>query len=487
MIRPPDTAERLPPLERFGLAVLLHASRLLPVDDPGADVVRLSLEREPSTDAAPAVLGSPRAEARVGDGEVFLDRAALLAAGQLAGGVAEQGSEARDRHERVPPGANPLVAAGQFREPLVSQVGARLRKAVERAAGRRPLRTVAPWPDGRRWAVVLTHDLDLVAGWPSYTLLRAAELAGRLRPVQAARVLLSGLAALGRDPVWQAIRELLEVERELGVRSTWFVICGTPTFATMRVGDVTYTPESPAVRRILGAVAEAGHEIALHGSFETLLDAGRFTAQRQRLTAITGREAAGVRQHFLRMRPGITHRAMATAGFSYDATWGFPDRNGFRLGVADVVPGWDAERQAPSGLSEVPLVWMDRALSKYAGVEQPDRWVDDALALARACRDVNGAWVGLWHPNLTPALGFPGAPRAFRRLVEVLLGGLPWADRADRLVAWREARRGLRAVRVAPDGRVELAGRRRWDAPAVLEEPRGGPPLTLSWPEPASA
>lgn len=174
---------------------------------------------------------------------------------------------------------------------------------------------------------------------------------------------------------------------------------------------------------------------------------------------------------------------MVGAGFSYDSTWGFPDRNGFRLGAADVVPGWDGERQALSGLDEAPLVWMDRALSKYAGIEEPDRWVDDAIELARSCREVNGVWVGLWHPNLTPALGFPGAPVALRRLLDVLLAGQPYAQRLDRIVQWRAARRGLRAARVGPDGRAELAADRGWTGEVVLEDPRGGAAVTQQWPD----
>src|SRR5204863_71540 len=73
-----------------------------------------------------------------------------------------------------------------------------------------------------------------------------------------------------------------------------------------------------------------------------------------------------------------------------------------------------------------PFMWMDRALSKYRGIEDPSQWIDDALALADACRSVNGLWVGIWHPNLVPALGFPGAPHAYRRLVNSLVEREPW-------------------------------------------------------------
>ena len=66
---------------------------------------------------------------------------------------------------------------------------------------------------------------------------------------------------------------------------------------------------------------------------------------------------------------------------------------------------------------------MDRALSKYQHVETPRAWIDDALALAERCRSVEGLWVGIWHPNLAPALGFPDAPEAYARLVGELARG----------------------------------------------------------------
>lgn len=481
MIRPPDSAGPLEPLARFGLTLLLDASRLLPVDDASADVVRLSIGTARATHGGDVLASG--VEPHVNDGEVIVECSALEMLGAIAGGVADQEAPERDRYERVPAHANPLVTANRFREPVVSRAGGVLRRAVEKAAGRRPVRTIAPWPDGRRWAMALTHDLDLVAGWPWYTLLRAGQLAVKLRFGQAMQAIAHGAAALGRDPVWRAVQDLLDAEREFGVRSTWFVICGTPTFASMRAGDITYLPESAAVKRILAAIAEGGHEIGLHGSFETMLDAGRFRAQRDRLAGLSGAPVGGVRQHFLRMRPGATQREMVAAQFLYDSTWGFSDRNGFRLGLADVAPGWDAERESPSGLEEVPLVWMDRALSKYAGIENPDRWVDDALELARACREVNGVWVGLWHPNHTPALGFPGAAAALRRLLDVLMAGQPYAERLDRIVAWRAARRSLRAARVAPDGRVELTAGSAWTGSVTLEDPRGGTAVSHAWPQ----
>jgi peptidoglycan/xylan/chitin deacetylase (PgdA/CDA1 family) len=271
------------------------------------------------------------------------------------------------------------------------------------------------------------------------------------------RVLGAAARTGGRHVVWRGVREVLATEQRHGVRSSWFILCGTPTFATMRAGDLTYRAESALARRILAALRDAGHEIGLHGSFATSEEHALFAAQRARLAALAGTNGSGVRQHYLRMRPGDTHRGMADAGFAFDSTYGFADRNGFRLGVADVVPVWDDAARAPLPLDEAPFIWMDRALSKYAGVERPDAWIDDALDLADRVRTVDGLWVGIWHPNLTPALGYPGAPSAYARLVAGLVERDAYLAPLGEIVAWRRARRAARATAIGADGAVSLA------------------------------
>jgi hypothetical protein len=463
--------------EQYGLTVLLDVSRLLPVEDPHADVVPLMLsERDDPADTFDAFArGAWRFERA--DGSVTISRALLAHVAALAGGGAERDAVGRDGNHvlRVPPEANPLVRTGRFREPVLNRLGMALREAVVSVAGRRAVRLLAPWPDGRRWAAAFTHDLDVVAAWPLFTGLRLLELARKGAVGRALRTIVAAGSALVRNPVSDAIAWLLALEADAGIRSTWFVLCGTPTFATLKAGDLTYRPESPRARRIVDAVVQGGHEVGLHGSFATLVDAHEFSAQRNRLAALTQAAPQGVRQHFLRLRPGATQQAMVAAGFRYDATLGFHDRNGFRIGAADVVPGWDPATDAPLAFDEVPLIWMDRALSKYRGIEDPDAWVADALELVDACRQVEGLWVGLWHPNLAPALGYPGAPAAYERLVHTVMAERPFVAPLGEIVQWRAARRSARARTVAGDDRIQLSARTPAGPSLVLEDAAGRP------------
>jgi len=473
VIRLSSAYDTLTPAERYGLDLLIDLARLVPVADAAADVVRIEVVDGHGGQAdLPTCLRRGWDLGR-GDGVVRLPRTTLRWMTDLAGAGAEHRATARDGHGRVPSSENALVAHGVEQTPVVSQAGVALRNAVLNAAGRRIARLVAPWPDGRRWAAAFTHDLDVVAGWPLFTLLRLRELIAKAEIGRSARVLGAAAGALGRAPVWHGVRSLLETEQACGIRSTWFVLCGTPTLGTIRAGDLTYRPQSPAARRIFAELARRGCEIGLHGSFATAEDGGVFAEQRRRLRELVGDDVPGVRQHFLRLRHGATARSMAAAGFRYDTTYGFPDRNGFRLGVADVLPAWDAERLQPLSLEEAPLCWMDRALSKYRGVEEPQTWVRDGLALAQACRAVEGVWVGVWHPNLTPALGFPDAPAAFADLARRIVEDGPFVAPLATIVDWRVLRRSVRVRRLAPDGRLDADATGQGAIAPILEDAAG--------------
>jgi hypothetical protein len=439
----------LTPGERFALELLVDLSAVLRCEGEG-DVVRARVVGE-SRQASSSELRSRNWGIEPLDGEIRVDRAVLRLVLDVAGAEVEQRSAAADRFGRVPSSETAAVRASVDREPVVSLVARTLATAVHAAAGRRMTRFVDPWPNGRRWAVALTHDLDVVEWWPAFTALRLAELLRHGEIGRVARVAAAAVASTGRPVVWRAVAKLLATEQRHDVRSTWFVLCYHPTLATARAGDLTYRPDSAPARRIFEALRAAGHEIGLHGSFATSDDHARFGAQRALLHTITGEQPAGVRQHYLRLRAATTPRGMAAAGFEYDSTYGFADRNGFRLGTADVLPLWDAERQQPVGIDEAPFIWMDRALSKYQHVEAPRAWIDDALSLAERCRSVEGLWVGIWHPNLAPALGFPDAPEAYAHLVGELARGDAHVAPLGELVAWRRARRALRARR-SPDG-----------------------------------
>ena len=444
-------------IERFGLDVLIDQSRLLLVEDAAADVVMVSGVSGASSAQERRTVAQHWARGErflLGDGTVSISSELLRAIGSAACALTEQQSGEADRHGRVPSTENELFAEGVAREPLVTRYAILLRQAVIEVAGRRPIALLQPWPNRHRWAAAITHDLDVVEWWGAFTSLRLAELASKARWREIALVIATLPTTLARNPVLAGLRRLLAAESEASISSTWFLLCGDPSIASARRGDLTYRPDSSLARRAFADIGAGGHEIGLHGSFDTMLSPTEFARQRARLAALGGSSVRGVRQHYLRMRPGETQRAMRAAGFTYDATFGYPDASGFRLGSADIVPYHDAADGTASDFDCVPLVWMDRTLSKYQGVEDPERWIEDAMQLARVCAEVEGLWVGLWHPNLSTSLGYPGAEQAYQSLLGSLQAERPYIATLDAIVGWRRQRRAARARAVDATGQA---------------------------------
>ena len=454
MIALPDPSS-LEPRERHALACLVDAAGL-PVAEGAAagEAVRLVIDPSGRDDAPADALLDARVppELRHSDGAVRLPHAWLALAADVLTMRSDGADAPRDKHQRPVSAANRLVQAGAERWPVLSLLACGLRDATRAAAAARPWFTVEPWPEGKRWAAALSHDLDVASLWPAFTALRLAELARKGDVARMSQVIGAAGRQLFGDPVRTGVDAVLDAEAASLARSTWFIICGTPTVASFRKGDVTYTPEHPRVRELIARLLSEGHEIGLHGSMETVQDGARFKRQRARLETLAGRPVRGVRQHFLRRVVGETERAMTDAGFAYDSTTGFADRNGFRHGLADVAPVWDETSGRALALEEAPFCWMDRAQSKYQGIEAPERWIDDALELATRCEAVQGLWCGIWHPNLTPALGFPGAHEAYGSLVRELDARGAWLAPLGTIVRWRQARRSLRIGAVAADG-----------------------------------
>lgn len=462
--------------ERWAFELLVDLARLLPLDSASPGGIRAVL-----TDPAP---GQPAFSPS--PGSIWVSRSALHRIVGIAGAGEEQRTRIRDQHGRVPASANPLVQAGKERQLEVHQTAEALCSAVVAARDGLPVFRLGGWPEGRGWAAAFTHDLDVVGGWPLFAMLRWGELLGKREFARTASAVGSAMSAAASDPVLEGVESVLALEREAGVRGSWYVLAGTPSLAGWRKGDITYRLDGPRARRFLELILAGGHEVGLHGSFETRDSAELMGVERQRVGRATGKAPEGVRQHFLRFDPGHTLAGASRAGFRYDSSYGFADRNGFRLGVADVLPLWQDSTGQPLPMLEAPLCWMDRALSKYQKQEDPDRWVADALALAAACREVGGLWVGLWHPNMTPALGFPGALPALRRLIEGVTAHTPFVAPLAEIVAWRAARRGLRG-RAGAEGRVELISARPGSWGLVLEELSTGTITSHSWPEPTHA
>ncbi len=450
--------EALTPRQAWILKALIDSAAIVPAAATlSAHTVHLSLAPSDLSLTFNAFLTDIRAHWHAAPGRIFISPESLNFAADLLSQHTESESPLLDRHGRVPSSASLLVRAGLEQQPVLSLLAAALREALVLAAESRPVRFIERWPEGCHFAAALTHDLDVVSFWPLFTGLRAVELFRKHEWSALAKTVQAAATNLFSDPVTKSIEQILALEVKYQAKSSWFLICSTPSLRTWAAGDATYRPESRRLRQIIALLRSHNHSLGLHGSQATLLGPSIFAEQRTRLSELIGAKPSGVRQHYLKWQPGQTAESMAQAGFRYDTTVGFADRNGFRTGLADLYPLWHPRTDQAIDLDEVPFCWMDRAQSKYQGIEKPDRWIEQALALAEAVQQVEGIWCGIWHPNLSAPLGFPGALSAYEQLVQSLSARGAWLASLDEIVAWRQARRSVLATAIKA-GQIEVTG-----------------------------
>ncbi|MGB3538566.1 MAG: polysaccharide deacetylase family protein [Mesorhizobium sp.] len=168
--------------------------------------------------------------------------------------------------------------------------------------------------------------------------------------------------------------------------------------------DGTYEINEPRVLDLLRKVSRRGHEIGLHGSYNTFHDPQQIAKERQRLTAACESagldiEICGNRQHYLRWDIGRTPDHLDAAGFGYDTTGSFADRPGFRYGTSHPFSMWSWTDMAPLRMKQHPLVLMECSviLKKYLGMGHSIEALELTQDLKRRSLRYGGDFTLLWH------------------------------------------------------------------------------------------
>lgn len=320
-------------------------------------------------------------------------------------------SPLRDRHDRCLGDMSPRDAAGVLEVPAVNEAIAAL---VAACAGLARHQRPDFHLDGllQPPVLVLSHDVDQLRGNDGWT--------------QAVR-LWHGVAPLlqGRLPqpkqLWWALRNavrpydffldnlagMVEVERMLGYTSTFYFLNGSGGRYGARSG-------SELIPRALRDIPPAW-SVGMHYNYDTYLDDERFSAQRAELSTLLGQVPEIGRAHYLRFNPEHSYRFLAKHGMRIDESPGYPDRIGYRCGIAGPYQPYD--RRTPQGmaLQTLPLVVMDITLLE----QYPDDPVGAFRRLLAHLRCIGGAASLLMHPGCFYNPEVPAARGLYRRLLGI--------------------------------------------------------------------
>ncbi|MGD0817564.1 MAG: polysaccharide deacetylase family protein [Methanomassiliicoccales archaeon] len=280
-----------------------------------------------------------------------------------------ENSAAKDAHGRP---YFPKERAEEFHAPIVSQAMADRFRGVE-------------FPGGKGYAVVLTHDIDLLRPSMPRRVINSGKWLSKGKLSDSFREIHS---PAGLPHAYSDLKSIAEQEEERGSHSTFFVMNAPKdhTGAGYSLSDIAEQLE--AVRR-------KGSEVALHGSYDAGHSPEKIRAEKEGMEKGLGIKVTGYRNHYLRFQVPSSFEYLAQAGFEYDSTIGFSDNYGFRNGMVHPYhPYLDDQEQ--SSILELPLAVMDCSLYSYMGLN-PSEGRDICFELIMQTKKLHGTLVILWH------------------------------------------------------------------------------------------
>jgi peptidoglycan/xylan/chitin deacetylase (PgdA/CDA1 family) len=288
------------------------------------------------------------------------------------------------------------------------------------------------WPEGKKFAVCLTHDVDEIKKtyqWISRPIryLRHRDLSGFKGQLN------SFLQKIREIEPYYTYDDIIAIERELGVKSTYFILkeSGKASLFSKKTWYLYGRTRSLKSAEMLGLIQRLqsnGDEIAIHGSYFSYKDSLLLNDEKKELEQLLNEDVIGTRQHNLNLVVPATWNYQIGAGLKYDTSLGFKDSIGFKWGTS--FPFFPNFGKEPLQLLEIPLIIMDICLESSINKES------DCLRIADAVEQHHGVLTLLWHPPMFNVLEYPDARDLYTKTNRYCQKKGAWFARARDIFEW---------------------------------------------------
>lgn len=299
------------------------------------------------------------------------------------------------------------------------------------------------WPDGHRFGLCLTHDVDYLRYTAHVERLRAfAALRGvqwKNRAILLSSALRHGARALLGGTRYFPLDIWTDVEAEFGFRSTFFFMSGPPQ--KPHANDGYYTPNDKVLfhgrlrqlSEVLPELTAGGWEVGLHGSIASAFDVQIAQTERLRLSDAAKVNVISGRQHYLNFDIRTTPAIHEKAGLQVDSSLGsnvLPVA--FRIGTGMPFPMFDRIHNRSLNLTQIPLTVHDNPLLAGANGDE-SRAVANAARVLQDAADRGSLVTFLFHPNyFQDATAF----RVYRQILEIAKSLGAWGCSAGDAAHW---------------------------------------------------
>jgi peptidoglycan/xylan/chitin deacetylase (PgdA/CDA1 family) len=240
------------------------------------------------------------------------------------------------------------------------------------------------YPEGKKFAICLTHDIDKAYTGTSRKLLNLVR--GRL----GGRSLGKNISDFtSREKPNCNFKDIMNIEERYGAKSTFFLLA-------LHEVDKDYNYNVETLQHYTSSILDLGFELGLHGGWEAYKDRTVLVREKKRIEKVLNRSIEGYRNHYLLFDKNTTWKILEEEGFSYDSTFGYPDGIGYRNSLCHPFNPWDEEHNSTYKIVELPVAIMDRSLESYYKLGPSEAWAKIKSVIDASVR-YGGVVTLIWH------------------------------------------------------------------------------------------
>jgi len=246
------------------------------------------------------------------------------------------------------------------------------------------------YPDNKKFAVCLTHDVDDIYPPLKHMLLSSVYSLKELN-FNELKNQISWRNNNGKKSPYLNFGQIMQLEEKYDAKSSFY-------FIAAKEDPIRFRYDIEDIKNEIGTISDSGWEVGLHGGYYSYNDFKEIVKEKKRLEEVLGKKIIGFRNHYLRFKVPDSWELLSKAGYKYDTTLGYSDMMGFRNGMCHPFIPYDLNKNKEVDILEIPLVIMDGTLFEVANsFEEAWGYTKDLIDTVER---YNGVITILWHTNV---------------------------------------------------------------------------------------
>jgi hypothetical protein len=245
----------------------------------------------------------------------------------------------------------------------------------------------AEYPDNKKFALILTHDVDDVFVTPRHLWLSLLHFP-KNRNFRSLFNLNKGFINRNKSP-YLNFKKIIDIEKANEATSSFYFLASPNDIFGSK-----YTLKE--LEGEMKHIMDNNCEIGFHTGYYSYNDLKTIQTQKKEMEEIIGKKVIGARNHVLRFKTPDSWETLSKAGFQYDTSFGYHDTIGFRNGMCHPFQPFNISTNKKIDILELPLHIQDWTLFYYMKANICECWtyIKNLIDSVEMC---NGTAILLWH------------------------------------------------------------------------------------------